>query len=73
MAKRSIEETINEDSYSEFKYGDSENQFRKKIKLENQKMLDKIKEIEEDIDISEHEVHKFPLIFHTLVKTVNSE
>ena len=73
MAKRSIEETINEDSNSEFKYDDSENQLRKKIKSENQKILHKIKEIGEDIDISEHEVHKFLLIFHTLVETVNSE
>ena len=73
MAKISIEETINEDSNSEFNYGDSENQLRKKIKLENQKILDKIKKIGEDIDISEHEVHKFLLIFHTLVETVNSE
>ena len=73
MAKRSIEETFNEDSSSEFKYGDSENQLRKKIKLENQKILDKIKEIEEDININEHEVHKFLLIFHALVETVNSE
>ena len=72
MAKRSTEETINEGSSSEFKYDDSENQLRKKIKLENQKILDKIKEIE-DIDVSEHEVHKFLLIFHTLVETVNSE
>ena len=56
-----------------FKYDDSENQLRKKIKLESQKILDKIKEIEEDINISEHEVHKFLLIFHTLVETVNSE
>ena len=48
MAKRSTEETINEDdSSSEFKYDDSENQLRKKIKLENHKILDKIKEIEE--------------------------
>ena len=73
MAKISIEETINKDSNSEFKYGNSENQLRKKIKLENQKILDKIKEIGENIDISEHEVHKFLLIFHTLVETVNSE
>ena len=73
MAKRSIEETINEDSNSEFKYDDSENQLRKKFKLENQKILNKIKEIEVDIDVSEHEVHKFLLIFHTLVETVNSE
>ena len=43
MAKRSIEETISEDSNSEFKYDDSENQLRNKIKLENQKILDKIK------------------------------
>ena len=73
MAKRSIEETINEDSNSEFKYDDSENRLRKKIKLENQKILDKIREIEEDIDISEHELHKFLLVFHTLLETVNSE
>ena len=45
----------------------------KKNKLENQKILDKIKEIEEDININEHEVHNFLLIFHALVETVNSE
>ena len=71
MAKRSKEETFNEDSNSEFEYDDSENQLRKKFKLENQKILDKIKEIGEDVDISEHEVQKFLLIFHTLV--VNSD
>ena len=71
MAKRSKEETFNEDSNSEFEYDDSENQLRKKIKLGNQKILDKIKEIGEDVDISEHEVQKFLLIFHTLV--VNSD
>ena len=71
MAKRSKEETFNEDSNSEFEYDDSENQLRKEIKLENQKILDKIKEIGEDVDISEHEAQKFLLIFHTLV--VNSD
>ena len=45
----------------------------KKNKLENQKILDKIKEIEEDINTSEHKVHKFLLIFDTLVETVNTE
>ena len=73
MANRSIEETINKDSSSEFKYDDSEKQLREKIKLEHQKILDKIKEIKEGIDISEHEVHKFLLIFHTLIETINSE
>ena len=64
MAKRSIEEIIHDDSNSEFKYHDSENQ---------QKILDKIKEIEEDIDLNEHEVYKFLLIFHILIETINSE
>ena len=73
MATRSIKEIINEDFSSEFKYDDSKNQLRKKIKLENQKILDEIKEIEEDIDISEHEVHRFLLLFHTLIETINSE
>ena len=69
MAKRSIEETYSEDSTSEFKYDNSEDKLRKKIKLE---ILDKVQEIEQEIDISEHEVHKFLLIFHNLVQTINS-
>ena len=73
MSKRSIEETNIEGLNFEFEYVNSENQLRKKIKLENQKILEKIKEINEDIDISEHEVHKFLLIFHTLVETINSQ
>ena len=73
QGKTYIEENYNEDSNSEFKYDDSENQLTKKIKLENQKILDKIKEMEEDIDISEHKVHKFLLIFHALVETINSD
>ena len=73
MSKRSIEETNIESLNSEFEYDDSENQLRKKIKLENQKILEKIKEKNEDIDISEHKVHKFLLIFHTLVETINSQ
>ena len=73
MAKRSIEENLSESSNSEFKYDNSENQLRKHIKLENQKILDKIKEMDENFDISEHEVHKFLIIFHTLVETVISD
>ena len=72
MAKRSIEETYSEDSNSEFKYDNSEDELRKKIKLETDLTLDKVQEIEQEIDISEHEVHKFLLIFHTLVQTINS-
>ena len=73
MAKRTIEDSKSEDSEIDFKYDDVEKQLRKKIKLENEKIVSKIKEIDQDIDISEHEVHKFLLIFHTLIETVNSE
>ena len=50
-----------------------ESQLRKKIKLENKMILDKIKDIDEDININQHEVEKFLLIFHSLMQTVNSE
>ena len=50
----------------------SEEELRKKIKLETDLILDKVQEIEQEIDISEHEVHKFLLIFHTLFPTINS-
>ena len=72
MAKRSIEETYSEDSNSEFKYDNSEDELRTKIKLETDLILDKVQEIEQEIDMNEHEVHKFLLIFHTLVQTINS-
>ena len=72
MSKRSIEETNDESLNSEFKYDNSENQLRKRITLEHEKILSKIKETNEEIDISEHKVYKFLLIFHTLVETVNS-
>ena len=73
MSKRSIEETNTEKPNSEFEYDDSENQLRKKIKSQNQKTVEKIKEIDENIDVSEYEVHKFLLIFHILAETTNSQ
>ena len=36
-------------------------------------IIEKIKDIDEEIDISEHEVQKFLLIFHTLMETITSE
>ena len=73
MFKRSIEEANNENLNSEFEYDDSENQLRKKTILKHEKILSKIKETNEEIDISEHEVYKFLLIFHTLIEIVNSQ
>ena len=50
-----------------------ESQLRKKVKLENKMILDKIKDIDEDINITQHKVEKFLLIFHRLMQTVSSE
>ena len=36
-------------------------------------ILDKIKDIDEDININQHEAEKFLLIFHSLMQAVNSE
>ena len=73
MAKRILEDLEGEHYQIDFKHDEHESQFRKKIKLENNIIIDKIKEHYKDIDISEHEVHKFLLIFHTSMEAINSE
>ena len=73
MTKRILEDLKGEHYQIDFKHDEDESQLRKKIKLENDIIIDKIKEHYEDIDISEHEVHKFLLIFHTLMEAINSE
>ena len=65
MSKRSTEETAT--------FDDSNEQLRKKIKLQNQQIIERVKKINEDIDINEYEVHKFLLIFHSLFEIVTSE
>ena len=50
-----------------------ESKFRKKIKLENQFIWDKIKDVNNELDINQHEVEKFLLILHILMENVNSE
>ena len=45
----------------------------KKVELEIDMILDKVVEMDKEIDISEHEMHKFLLIFHTLAESVNSD
>ena len=68
MSKRSTEET----DTIEFSFDNSNEQLRKKIKLLNDKIIERIKEIDEEIDINKHEVHKFLLIFHSLFEIVTS-
>ena len=56
MAKRAIENSKIDDSKIDFKYDDEEDQLRKKIILENEKIVSKVKEIGRGINISEREV-----------------
>ena len=44
-----------------------------KNKLQKELILDKLKDIHKEIDINEHKVENFLLIFHTSMETVNSE
>ena len=69
MSKRTIEETTT----TEFLFGNSNEQLRKKIKLLNDNIIERIKEIDDEIDINKHEVHRFLLIFHSLFEKVTSE
>ena len=41
--------------------------------MQNQKLIERVKEIGEEIDINEHEVQNFLLIFHSLFEIVTSE
>ena len=45
----------------------------KKIKIEHDYIVEKAKKVNKDIDLTEHEVNKFLLIFHTLLETLNLE
>ena len=50
-----------------------DSEFRKKIKLENELICDKIKNVYEEFNVNQHEVEKFLLIFHILMENINSE
>ena len=69
MSNRTIEETTT----TEFSIDNSNEQLRKKIKLLNDNIIERIIEIDDEIDINEHEVHKFLLIFHSLFEKVTCE
>ena len=48
-------------------------ELKKRIKLENEVVVDKFKDFNQDFNINEHEVQKFLLVFHTLMKVVSSD
>ena len=70
MPKRSTNEK--NDPKPNFEGDKSDVILRKKIKLDHEKIISKIKETNEEININEYEVQKFLLIFNTIVETVNS-
>ena len=48
-------------------------EFRKKIKLENELIWDKMKNVNKEFNVNQQEVEKFLSIFHILMGNVNSE
>ena len=46
---------------------------RKKIKIEHDYIIRRAKKVNEDLDLTDHEVKKFLLIFHTLLDTIDLE
>ena len=44
---------------------------RKKIKIEHDFIISRAKRVNEELDLTDHEVNKFLIIFHTLLDTIN--
>ena len=68
MSKR---ETVDTDLNKNDRTNDTSAILRKKIKTEHDFILSKAKRINENIDLTDHEVNKFLIIFHTLLDTVD--
>ena len=68
MSKR---ETVNSDLNKNDRTNDTSAVLRKKIKVEHNFILSRAKRINESIDLTDHEVNKFLIIFHTLLDTVD--
>ena len=64
-------ETLDTDLNKNDRTNDNRTVLRKKIKLEHDFILSKAKKINESIDLTDHEVNKFLIIFHTLLDTVD--
>ena len=64
-------ETLDTDLNKNDRTNDNSTVLRKEIKLEHNFILSKAKKINESIDLTDHEVNKFLIIFHTLLDTVD--
>ena len=69
MSKRSLEITAKAIVSKDIK----DNNLKKKIKVLNEHIAEKILEIDENLELEDHEVSKFILIFGQLTKTMTSE
>lgn len=69
MSKRSFEIVTR----AEFSDGGTNEKLRKKIKILNDNIAKKINEMNEEIDIENHEVSRFLLMFGQLSETMTSE
>ena len=72
MSKR---QTVDTDLNKNDRSNDPSVILRKKIKVEHDFIVSRAKRINESIDLTDHEVNKFLIIFHTLLETIdlNSE
>ena len=68
MSKR---ETLGADTNKNDRTNDASAVLRKKIKVEHDFILSKAKKINESIDLTDHEVNKCLIIFHTLLDTID--
>ena len=68
MSKR---ETVDTDLNKNDRTNDTSAILRKKIKTEHDFILSRARRINESIDLTDHEVNKFLIIFHTLLDTVD--
>ena len=50
---------------------DSSYNLRKKVKIEHNFIISRAKRVNEDLDLTDHEVNKFLIIFHTLLDTID--
>ena len=72
MSKR---QTVDSDLNKNDRSNDPNVILKKKIKTEHDFIVSRAKRINESIDLTDHEVNKFLIIFHTLLETIdlNSE
>ena len=68
MSKRATLDTeLNKDDRT----NDPSSNLRKKIKVGHDFIISRAKRINENLDLTDHEVNKFLIIFHTLLETID--